>query len=119
MQSSLRTCPSKPLGLYAGLEWGLGDIKFLSPFSFSGTKEGRIFHFHVAVSDYDKDFNVFLPLFTEPFIILFIPNKTGDNCVMLAGDRCSRDMGQKVSMQWVANNLSRKWEMKISPISIA
>jgi hypothetical protein len=117
--SSLRTCPSKPLGLYAGFEWGLRDVKFLSPFSFSGNKDGTTFKFHVAVSDYDKEFNVAIPTFTEPFIILFIPNKTGDNCVLLSMDRCSSELGKKVSMQWIADNLSRKWAMKISPTSTA
>ncbi len=117
MQSSLRTCPSKPLGLYAGLEWGLGNIRFLSPFSFSGTKQGVTHTFHVSMQDYDKDFNLYIPEFEEQYIVLFIPNKSGDNAVLLTRDGCLDKMCSMVSLKWISKKLKKKWAMKISPIS--
>lgn len=120
MQSkSLRTCPSKPVGLYAALEWGLRDVKFLGPFSFCGSKEDINLTFHCTMNDYDSDFNVFIPSFTEKYICIIIPNKKGDNSVLLTRDDCKGVMGSKVSMQWIAEKLKKKWAMPISPISIA
>jgi len=69
--------------------------------------------------DYDIDFKVFIPSFTEKYICIIIPNKKGDNSVLLTRDDCSSVMGSKVSMQWIADKLKKKWEMKISPASIA
>jgi hypothetical protein len=117
--SSLRTCPSKPLGLYAGLEWGLGDITFLSPFSFSGTKGGKVITFHCAMNDYDSNFNVYIPEFTEDVICLFIPNKDGDNSVLLTKQDCMRVMGKDVSMRWISKKIKKKWAMKTSRTSTA
>jgi len=118
MQSkSLRTCPSKPVGLYAAIEWGLRDIKFLSPFSFSGTKNGSEHTFYCIMKDYDKEFNVYIPSFTEQFICITLPNKSGDNSILLSNKDCEHVMGKKVSMLWLSEKLKKKWAMKISPIS--
>lgn len=71
------------------------------------------------MNDYDSDFNVFIPSFTEKYICIIIPNKKGDNSVLLTRDDCKGVMGSKVSMQWIAEKLKKKWAMPISPISIA
>lgn len=71
------------------------------------------------MNDYDPDFNVFIPLFTEKYICIIIPNKKGDNSVLLTREDCADVMGGKVSMQWIADKLKKKWAMKISPTSIA
>ena len=118
MQSkSLRTCPSKPVGLYAALEWGLRDVKFLGPFSFCGRKDKVNLTFHCVMNDYDSNFNVFIPSFTEKYICIVLPNKKGDNSVLLTREDCMDVMGGSVSMQWIADKLKKKWAMEISPIS--
>ena len=118
MQSkSLRTCPSKPVGLYAAMEWGLRDVKFLGPFSFCGKKDNLNLTFHCVMNDHDDDFNVYIPTFTEKFLCLFIPNKEGDNTVVLTREDCKDVMGKKVSMRWIADKLKKKWAMKISRTS--
>lgn len=118
MQSkSLRTCPSKPLGLYAALEWGLRDITFLSPFSFRATKGSVNLTFHCIMTDHDNNLNIFIPKFTEEFLCLYIPNKKGDNTVVLTREDCKDVMGSKVSMQWIADKLKKKWEMTLSQTS--
>jgi hypothetical protein len=118
MQSkSLQTCPSKVGGLYAAMEWGLRNIAFLGPYSFCGNKDNVNLTFHCHMQDYDEDFNVYIPQFTEKYIMLIIPNKKGDNSVLLTKDDCADVMGSKVSMKWIANKLRRKWEMKISRTS--
>ena len=115
MQSrSLRTCPSKPLGLYAAIEWGLRDVKFLGPFSFCATKNENKLTFHCTMSDHDKDFKIYIPKFTEQYICVTIPNKKGDNSVLLSREDCEGVMGTRVSMQWIADKLKKKWELKIS-----
>ena len=118
MQSkSLRTCPSKPLGLYAAIEWGLRDVKFLSPFSFCGSKDDITHTFHCSMQDYDDDFKVYIPEFTEDFIVIFLPNKKGDNNILLTNEDCKEVMGTKVSMEWIANRIKKKWATKISRTS--
>ena len=101
--------PSKVFGLYASIEWGLRDIKFLGPQSFCGSKEGKTWSFFANVSEHDKEFDVFLPKFEDDYVILFIPNKVGDNCVLIDKASCTERMGQKVSMKWIAQRIKRKW----------
>lgn len=117
MQSrKLKDYPSKPLGLYAAMEWGLKNVKFLSPFSFCGSKDGKEMTFHTYMEDHDKNFDVFIPEFTEDYIILFIPNKAGDNSIVLTLEDCLSEMGNKVSMEWLAKRIKRKWAMEYSVI---
>jgi len=100
---------SKGFGLYAIMDWGLGDVKFLSPQTFSGKKHGRTMSFFVHAEDYDKDFTISIPNFDTDFLIVFIPNKEGDNCVVLDGAEASEMIGKRVEMTWIANRLKRKW----------
>ena len=69
------------------------------------------------MQDYDEDFQIYIPEFTEKFICLVIPNKKGDNSVVLTREDCEPVMKTKVSMKWNADKLKLKWEMKIYPIS--
>ena len=111
------SCPSKALALYARLEWGLGSTKLLSPFSFSASKGGQVFTFRVHVSHHDDKFNVDLPSFDEDYIILFIPNKLADNCILLLSEDCKDHEGGDVTMQWLAPKIQRKWRMELKEIS--
>ena len=103
------TSPSKAFGLYASIEWGLRNVKFLSPHSFCASNETDTWSFHTYVSEYDAEFNVFLPEFDDDYIILSIPNKGGDNCVLMDKASCKECMNQKVSMKWIATRIKRKW----------
>ena len=110
MQSKrAETSPSKVFGLYASIEWGLRDIKFLSPHSFSASNGSETWSFYASISDYDDNFDVELPEFEDDYVILFIPNKSGDNCVLMDKASCNMCMGQKVSMKWIAQRIKRKW----------
>lgn len=71
------------------------------------------------MQDYDKDFNVFIPRFEEEYICICLPNKSGDNNVLLTKDDCKDVMNQKVSMKWISQRIKKKWETKISPTSTA
>ena len=55
------------------------------------------------MSDHDKDFKIYIPKFTEQYI-----------CVLLSRKDCEDVMGTRVSMEWIADKLKAKWEMKIS-----
>jgi hypothetical protein len=105
----LTDCPSKPFGFYACWEWGLRNVKFLSPFSFSASKEGKEITFFVHVQDHTDKHEVSLPLFSEDYLILYIPNKEGDNCVVIDGKDC---LGQlTINFKWIAVFLKRKFRI--------
>lgn len=113
MQSkTAETSHSKGLALFMSIEWGLRDIKFLGPHSFSASKDGRVFEFDVCTSLHDDNFDVMLPTFDREYIIMFIPNKSGDNCVLMTKNDCVEKMGNKVSMKWVADRIKRKWHVR-------
>ena len=99
------------------MEWGLKNVKFLSPFSFCGDKDGNTLTFHANIQDYDEGFCVVLPRFEEQFLILSLPNKKGENNVVLTKDDCAEEMGSKVSLEWIAPRIKRKWITTTSPIS--
>ncbi len=95
------------------MEWGLGDVKFLSPQTFSGRKKGRIMTFTVHAENYDKDFTVSVPKFETDFLLLLIPNKEGDNCVVLTRVDTWERIGQRVDMVWISKKLKRKWNANL------
>tara|TARA_R100001463_G_scaffold28337_4_gene64863 strand:- start:22589 stop:22942 length:354 start_codon:yes stop_codon:yes gene_type:complete len=112
------TCLSKSFGIYAMMEWGLRDVKFLSPQTFSGKKGGRTMTFTAAMRSYDKDFMVPIPNFETNYLILFIPNKEGDNCIILEERDGMVWNEDKVSLNWIALNLKRKWNAKLKTTDI-
>ena len=106
---------SKGLVLFARLEWGLGDVKSLGPSSFSGTKNGKTINFTSHTSQYDKDYMVELPHKDgSDYIVLFIPNKEGDNVVMMDSKECQ--WGEKVSMQWISKRIKYKTRFSVTSV---
>jgi len=103
------TSPSKAFGLYASIEWGLRDVKFLSPHSFSASNGTHTWCFYCCLHEYDTNFDLLIPEFDDDYLILSIPNKDGDNCVLLEKTDCAEFMNQKVSMKWIATKIKRKW----------
>lgn len=108
-----QTYLSKALGLYARIEWGLRDVKILSPFSFSAKKQSEEFKFSTHMSSYDSNMDVYVPSFEEEFIILFIPNKKADNCILMRREDCLKVMGSSVTMNWLADKILRKWRIEL------
>jgi len=107
------TSLSKGFGVYAMIEWGLRDIEFLSPQTFSACKGTRRMSFHVHAENYDKDFTVSIPKFDTDFLLLFIPNKEGDNCVILTRADTWEKRASRVDMTWIAKKLKRKWNARL------
>jgi len=112
-----QTCLSKALGLYARIEWGLRDVKILSPFSFSAIKETETFSFRTHQCDHDESMDVYLPEFNEQFIIVFIPNKKADNCILMRREDCLGSMASNVTMKWLASKILKKWRVNLKEIS--
>ena len=105
---------SKGFGLYAAIDWGLGDVKFLSPQTFSGKKNGRTMTFTVHAENYDKDFTISIPKFDTDFLLVFVPNKEGDNCVILTRADTWEKIDERVDMVWISKKLKRKWNAKLT-----
>ena len=104
----------KAFGLFASVEWGLGGVKFLSPHSFSGKKGGVEISFYVHCEEYNEDFSVSIPEFTDDYLIVFIPNKKGDNCVIITKQDCEGKMSSLVNLKWISTKLKRKWDARIT-----
>lgn len=95
------------------IEWGLRDIEFLSPQTFSAKKGNRRMSFHVHAENYDKDFTVSVPKFDTDFLLLFIPNKEGDNCVVITRADSWERIESRVDMTWISKKLKRKWNARL------
>jgi hypothetical protein len=106
--------PSKAVGLYAGIEWGLRDIKFLSPFIFSsnmGTFYVQVsthFETKVLINDYTSSVD---------YYVLIIKNKDGDNAVLMKHEDISSHRNESVDFKWIAKHLKKKWRVDFSPQS--
>ena len=81
------TSLSKLFACYAEFEWGLRDVSVLGPYSFQATGKKGPSKFLISVQDHE-DFNINLPAFEEDFVIVWIQNKIGDNCVVMAKEDC-------------------------------
>jgi len=99
---------SKAVGLYAGIEWGLRDITFLSPFIFSSNK-GTFYvqvctHYEtkVLINDYTSSVD---------YYVLIIKNKDGDNAVLMKHEDISSHRNKSVDFKWIAKHLKKKWRM--------
>lgn len=83
-------------------------MKSLGPSLFSGSKGGKVIKFKLNTSNYDADYMVRIPdTDGSDFVALFVPNKTGDNFVLLESSVVPEGGGQ-VSMQWIADNIKYK-----------
>lgn len=102
------TSLSKFFGLYAVLEWGLRDIEFLGPHSFRVGKDGKKMTFYVHGQDHNN-YSLDIPDSEEEYYIVFIPNKSGDNCVLLLGDDCR---GKTMTFEELAPLIKRKWRIE-------
>ena len=111
LKRNLTLYPSKPFGLYAMMEWGLRDVKFLSPFSFSANTGDSTLTFHVSIQDHTEAHEVELPAIDEQYLILYIPNKRGDNCVVIDAKDCP-SVDTFVEFKWVAKHLKRKFYVR-------
>jgi len=69
--------------------------------------------FHVHAENYDKDFTVSIPKFDTDFLLLFIPNKEGDNCVILTRADTWEKRANRVDMVWISKKLKRKWNANL------
>lgn len=108
----MMTCPSKVIALYGCIEWGLRDVKFLSPSSF--TCNQGTFRCHAV--DHE-DARIFIhwreDQMGDEYDVYIIKNKKGDNCVLFKSQDLE-DMSNKwVSFEWIAKNLKKKWRIDI------
>lgn len=118
-QQQLTTSPSKLIGLYASIEWGLRDIKFLSPHSFSsnhGTftcaykthEDGKVF---VSWREDMRD---------DEYDVFIIRNKElGDNAVLFRSKDLEPMSNKWITFEWIAKHLKKKWRVDFHPSTSA
>lgn len=103
----------KPVAIWASLEWGLKVIAF-GPRSFQAvTEDGEILVISCLIQDH-VDSSLIIPKFNNSYLVICIPNKEGDNCVLLTRDDCINHFNQKVTFKWVAKTLRKKFRIGIS-----
>ena len=107
------TCLSKVLSVYARLEWGMSDVKITTPIFFSAkTQKGDAVNFTCVMEDH-KDMTVFIPEFDQ-FLLMLIPNKKGDNFIVLDHKGCESMMNQIVTFKQIANVVRRKTRFEVT-----
>lgn len=96
------------------MEWGLKDVKFISPHSFRcnhgeflcrvwGHEDSKIF---IEWLDDESD---------DLYVVYIIPNKEGDNCVLFKAKDVAPMSNKWVTFKWIAENLKKKWRITVSP----
>jgi len=101
--------PSKPLALWAAIEWGLRDVKITSPSSFSATSMEKRIHFHVFIKNHRNAFvDLGVDSVDEGVVLLLIPNKAGDNFVVIKSEDLSSINLRNLSFEEIAKTLKRK-----------
>jgi len=103
----MKNCPSKPFSLFTSLDWGLRDVKVTSPFSFSARKNGLEMSFKCVIM-YHNNGMVMMKKYDEDYLLLLIPNKKGDNFIVLTKEDCEEQMEELVSFEWLAPRIKRK-----------
>jgi hypothetical protein len=112
----MTTSPSKAIGLFAGIEWGLKDIKILSPFIFSSDKGV----FYVQVSTHFDTSILINDYQSKPdYFVLIIKNKEGDNSVLLKEEDVLQHKNKYVDFKWIAKHLKKKWRVDFHQSTIA
>lgn len=111
------TCHSKALGLVCVIEWGLGDIEFLSPSSFKAKGKDRKHTFHAIITSHYNTM-VDIPVFDEEFLVMLIDNKEGDNLILLTHNDCVDVKGTSVDFHWLAPRIKKKFHVTATPSDI-
>lgn len=106
-------CLSKVFSLYARLEWGLSDVKITTPIFFSAkTKKGDEVNFTCVMEDHEE-MTVFIPEF-DKFLLMLIPNKNGDNFIVLDKTGCINMVNKRVTFKEIANVIRRKTRFEVT-----
>jgi len=98
---------SKVFSVYARLEWGLNDVKVITPIFFSAkSKDSKEIEFMCSIQNH-KDCTVSIPVFKD-ILLMLIPNKKGDNFIVLDKKGCEGMMGKVITFKELANAIRRK-----------
>lgn len=101
--------PSKPFALWAAIEWGLCGVKITSPSSFSATSNGRQLHFQIFIKNHRKAFvDLGVDSVDDGFVLLLIPNKSGDNFVVIKSEDLASLNLRNLSFEELAKVIKRK-----------
>ena len=101
-------CLSKVFSIYARLEFGIGDVKVINPFLFTGCPKGSNKRYEFHCQSYNHiDTKIFIPKFNDTLFIL-IPNKKGDNFIVLKESDLKDKMDGMVDFKTLANVIKFK-----------
>jgi len=113
------TSPSKVIGLYASIEWGLRDIEFLSP-QFFRCNHGK-FGCHFVDHEDGKIFISWREdMRDDEYDVYVIRNKErGDNAVLFKAKDLEPMSNKWVTFEWIAKHLKKKWRVDFLPSTSA
>jgi hypothetical protein len=107
----------KAIGTLICIEWGLRIVEFLDPFSFLAvsTKTGVIVSIRCEVLEQikkDGSYCVYMTKPEEEYYIGIIPEKVGDNVVLIKSD-LMKDGSSAYPYKWIADNLKAKLRIDV------
>jgi len=89
------------------MEWGLKDFRIISPHLFSAKANGKEYVFYVNIENH-TDYKLSKPTHDADFYAILIPNKKGDNLILLTKSDLMSHSGQFLDFNWIASNLKKK-----------
>ncbi len=96
------------------IEWGLRDIEFSAPKLSLPVRGTRPKCLSMSMRRTTIKTSRYPYLNSTPiFLLLFIPNKEGDNCVILTRADTWEKRANRVDMTWIAKKLKRKWNANL------
>lgn len=108
----------KAIGTLVCIEWGLRIVEFLDPFSFlaASTRTGVIVSVRCEVLEQQRKNGTYCVDMTKPeeeYYIGIIPDKVGDNVVLIKSD-VMKDGCENYAYQWIAENLKAKLRIDVT-----
>ena len=104
---------TKSLGLLIRLEWGV-KVKFNPPFLTGVSRKGNLFKIHCeSVSHSDGKIKKINTDSDVSHLFLHINNKSGNNLILLSGNKSKELLTRDVSMRELASGIVYKNELEI------
>lgn len=89
------------------MEWGLKDFRIISPHLFSAKANDKEYVFFVNIENH-INYKLSKPNHDADFYVILIPNKNGDNLILLTRSDLMAHSECFLDFNWIASNLKKK-----------